>query len=267
MMGTDLPNKPLVEALLEIKWGPAAGTAQMLGSGWSDPNYPVFLGIFYNAIKNEFPVIEDQPAKQLPDMISPGMVKTRFRAVAGGWPVVQAGPGILSVNFTSSYTWSLFQPTALKVVASFLEAYTSAGTIGPPKLTSALLRYIDGIETAEFQAMDTLTFVRDKLHVGIDLPDEIHKGAWIGGPLSSLDLRLAIPLVQPKGRGNLRVATGQKEGKPAILCDTSVLSRNQDTPQTVEDLEGWLEQSHVIVMAWFESMVKGDLMELFGRSQ
>src|SRR5688572_5700647 len=100
-----LPKKPLVEAILEIRW---AIQPQADGEG-IDPGFSIFLGRFYDKVSSEFPESENLPAAMMPEQITPYLVRNRFRKTKGGWPLVQVGPGILSANDTEAYDWSTFR--------------------------------------------------------------------------------------------------------------------------------------------------------------
>ena len=110
-MSEQLEKKPLVEALLEVKWGlegPPDGPQK-------DPVYPLFVGQLYALVKDSYSHVEKLPATSVPDEITPYIVKYRFRETENGWPLVQAGPGIASLNFTDSYKWDKFLPLLLPV--------------------------------------------------------------------------------------------------------------------------------------------------------
>jgi uncharacterized protein (TIGR04255 family) len=265
-MPEELPNKPLLEALFELKWAPlTSGPARGQGiTPWADPQYPLYLGVLYGSIRQDFPFVEELPAMQIPDALTPGIVKTRFRATRDGWPLVQSGPGVLAINYTDSYSWSRFQPTAVRVVKSFLDAYTLGGSKPSPIFTSATLRFIDAIQTRKSEA-DIFEFVRKKLHTSIDLPTEIERHERVDGPISSLDFRCSLPLRAPKAKGNLRIASGLKGKIPAMICEFSVVSTAHETPQQVDDINAWLSEAHYVAEAWFFALIQGELHERFKR--
>src|SRR5690242_14184345 len=114
----DLPRKPLIEAILEIKWQLVDG---------KDPLHPLYVGALASLVAKDYPFREQLPAYLVPDDITPQVVKFRFRAAPGGWPVVQAGPGIASLNFTKDYTWPSFQNAAENLWMSLAQAFASVG--------------------------------------------------------------------------------------------------------------------------------------------
>jgi hypothetical protein len=49
----DLKNKPLVEAILELRW--ALSTTEIPGAA-EDPNYRLLLGRFSERVQKEYPI-------------------------------------------------------------------------------------------------------------------------------------------------------------------------------------------------------------------
>ena len=100
-MSKELSNKPLVEAIFELKWK----LKKSENGGQIDPNYKILVGMLYDRLKRNYPQLEALPASDMPDEMVPHVVQNRFRVGKGKWPLVQIGPGILTVNDTGNYTW------------------------------------------------------------------------------------------------------------------------------------------------------------------
>lgn len=136
-MGKQLTHKPLIEALVQLKW-----TLKEIQPGiFQDPAYPLYVGLFYERINDTFKYMEKLPSTQVPDNITPHVVKYRFRKSEGGWPLVQTGPGIATLNLTEEYDWDLFLSAARSFFSDLLKAYSLNGQSEKPKFTSVLLRY------------------------------------------------------------------------------------------------------------------------------
>ena len=116
MPGRLLKHAPLVEAIFEARWAPPAGTTV-------DSNYKLFVGRFFDRLLKKYPEPEDLPTASMPEAFVYGQVQQRFRAEKGGWPVVQVGPGVVTVNDTTRYSWENFQPRCSEVVDTVFEAY------------------------------------------------------------------------------------------------------------------------------------------------
>ena len=115
----DLKNKPLVEAILEVKWG---SVQRATGVG-IHPHYKLLLGRLYERAREDYREHEELPSAEIPDEISGHMVKHRFRRTKDGWPLIQVGPGILTVNDTSEYTWTDFRMRSIAAVSKLFESH------------------------------------------------------------------------------------------------------------------------------------------------
>ena len=101
----DLPNKPLAEAIFELRWA-----LNDVGPGFSDdPGWQLLPGLYYSKVRDTYPHQVSLPATHLPTEVSGHMVRHQFRVGADKWPLTQLGPGILTVNETEGYTvWEDF---------------------------------------------------------------------------------------------------------------------------------------------------------------
>ena len=100
----NLENKPLIEAVFELRWG-LEGSG---GPAFIDPSYQLLVGQLYGELKSEFPYHVALPVSEMPHQMFPYAPHHQFRAQPGGWPLVQFGPGILTVNETELYSWERF---------------------------------------------------------------------------------------------------------------------------------------------------------------
>lgn len=119
MSNKNLINKPLVEAILEVKWQ-LNTIAQNVSI---DPHYKLALGRLFDQLSDEYPYHEQLPTATLPDEVSGYAVQHRFRCASNDWPLVQMGPGILTVNDTRKYTWDDFSHRAINAVRKLSNVY------------------------------------------------------------------------------------------------------------------------------------------------
>jgi uncharacterized protein (TIGR04255 family) len=257
-MGKRLKNKPLVEALLELKWKldeVAPGVLQ-------DPVYPLFLGRFHERLRKSYSYIEPLPAVHVPDELTPQVVKYRFRASKDGWPVVQAGPGVATLNFTESYDWDKFAAAAHPFFDDLLDAYAVEDQGPRPTFSSALLRYINAVP---FDAVgkDVLKLLDTKFHTRVALPPKINSTDVVAGPAQGLQLLVSYPLKTPAGTGTIRFSTGAKQGQPALIWELNVVSTNEQAPQDDGIFKKWLNDAHEVVERWFFALIEGELERMF----
>jgi len=66
MVYPNLKNKPLAEAIFELRW-----ELQELASGMKiDPHYKIIVGRIYDKVSNEYPFHEQLPTASMPDEIT-----------------------------------------------------------------------------------------------------------------------------------------------------------------------------------------------------
>lgn len=257
-MSIDLPNKPLVEALLEFQW---ALIPDSMG-GQKDPAYPIVVGRLQERVREDYPVIETLPTTRIPDELTPYIAKYRFRQAEGEWPLIQVGPGIASLNYTKSYTWERFRESARSFYPKLIDAYSIDEGVRPPRFNSILLRYLNGI-AIDPQSEDLLGFLASQLNTSIVLPDAILARSQIGPSPSEFHLNLTFPLEKPAGFGTLLLATGKYDEIPALILDLNVRVTGDDVPQDAASFEHWLSEAHLVVETWFFTLIRGNLEQQF----
>ena len=254
-MAKQLKNKPLVEAILEIRW---ALQGQPPGPQ-TDPHYKLLLGRLFDRVLSEYPSHEQLATATVPDELVGHIVQHRFRASENGWPLVQIGPGVFSVNSTADYTWSDFRPRVLSAVSKLYDAHPKVNDL---KVTNLILRYIDAVEF-DFLTNSVFDFLRDKLKVNISLPTNLFEGTGVENRPNSLTVQNSFMCSKPKGIVNIRFATGQKASTPAVVWETTVESAGGDVPDMPAGFESWIDAAHTITDDWFFKMIEGDLERRF----
>ena len=134
-----LTHPPLVEAILEVRWRlqeQAPGIAV-------DPKYKLLVGRLYDRLNGDYPFHEPLPSASMPDEMLGYVAQHRFRTAAGAWPLVQVGPGLITLNDTQDYTWKAFEVRSRQLVDTLYRAYPDASTA--LQVSSLQLRYIDAI--------------------------------------------------------------------------------------------------------------------------
>lgn len=258
-LGRKLPNKPLVEAIAELRW-----ELQQVGPDqFKDPGFPLLVGALYGLLRNSYSVAEELPTAQVPDEMLPYVVRYRFRRGKNSWPLVQVGPGIATLNFTKEYDWESFLAAALEFYDKLVEAHQVRSDHVKPKFTSIVLQFINAIPADPAQ-MDVLHFVSSKLHTSVTLPRGITESPSIAGGVTGFQLSLAYSLGSPKGIGAIRLSTGSQNEVPSLLWHLYVQSVELDVPQERSAFKEWLEQAHTVVESWFFALIEGELEKQFG---
>ena len=87
---------PLVEAIFELRWKLLQPDPQRPPE--VDKNYKLAVGALFAKLHDDYPDHEPLPSSALPDEISAYVVQHRFKTRGSGWPLVQVGQGIMTVN-------------------------------------------------------------------------------------------------------------------------------------------------------------------------
>ena len=242
-----LPNKPLVEAILELRWhvDPDRG----------DPNYSIFVGRLYNLLRSKYPYHEPLPTSMIPEQMAGNIVQHRFRISEHQWPLVQVGPGIVTLNDTESYTWDDFGARARDLVKSTFKAYPDSNSL---KVTSLLLRYIDS-DDLDYLSENVFAYLRDKLKVRVVVPRQLFKSVDVKDMPKGMNFLVAYQTEKPKGTITLRFATGTRGEKRALVWETAVQSVNKELPLLPRGFAGWARAAHAITDDWFFKLIEGEL--------
>lgn len=250
-----LKNKPLIEAIFEVKW-----TLKEKGEGLRiDPHYKILVGSLYSKLREEYPFHEMLPAASIPDDIAAHVIQHRFRKGKNQWPLIQIGPGILTVNDTEGYIWEDFEKKIIHAVNVFFEIYPEPEML---KINSLLLRYIDAIEF-DFASDNIFNFLTDKMKPTVTPYDGLFRGTGVDSVPLSFDWRFSFPCVKPEGVIHLRFIRGKKENVDALIWETMVQSTNEQILQMPSKIPDWLNDAHTLTDDWFFKLIEGELERRF----
>ncbi len=245
-----LPHKPLVEAIVEMRWGQEMQP---------DPTYPIVVGRLYERVKQEYPQIEDLPVAQVPVELTVHMVRHRFRTSKGGWPLVQIGPGVFTVNDTEGYHWDDFSKRVKDLLPKLYDAFSASET---PRVRSVLLRYINA-HPIDYPAENLLTFLSKQLGTNLTLPQTVFDRTKVSSSPVGLLIQPIFPMHEPRGTLKLQFGAGRSKNKPALVWEIQIQSTDADIPQMPQGFAGWLDTAHSVAEEWFFQLAKGKLLDSF----
>ena len=251
MASENLKNKPLVEAVFELRWKP-----EKLESGLAtDPHFSLLLGRFFDRVKDEYPAHEELPSAKLPAGVGGQNVQHRFRAAANEWPVLQIGPGVMTVNDTDGYRWGSFRERCSRAIDTLYDSHPRPEEM---RVDALILRYIDA-HKLEHSKHNCLDFLREKMKLNIALPEGLFGKNVERSPVS-FDLRTSFRSTDPNGLVRARFATGARDREDALIWETIVHSSGaEEIPPERENFLPWLESAHSVSHRWFMTLIKGDL--------
>jgi uncharacterized protein (TIGR04255 family) len=252
----DLPNKPLIEALVEIKWSveQVANTPAQV-----DRAYPLFIGSLHERLRRDYPTQQRLPAANVPDEFTPYVPKFQFRPGQDKWPVVQVGPGLVTLNMTDDYSWAKFQAEATRLWGELDATYRPYNDGKAPSFSVFSLRFIN---QSPLNGLTPLQFLREKLHIDISLPVNPHAKHVADEP-ESVILSVAFPMDHPGSAGTIQTAVGNSDGVPALRWELIVEANTDRDPAAVSDFTNWLDLAHEAIEDWFLKMSRGDLYDSF----
>ncbi len=252
-----LSNPPLVEVILEVRWELQEGSVPQTKI---DPNYVLLPGKLHARLSSNYPYHEPLPQASIPDEITPYTVKHRFRHEKDGWPLIQIGPGILTVNHTKKYTtFDEFLPLAVSAVNQLFEVYPETEKL---KISNLLLRYIDAKEF-DYKKEDIQVFLRDKMGVPIALPDKLFNNTGVDKIPRNFTWNTSFKCNKPNGLATLKFATGLSNGKPALIWQQIVQSSHDEVTDMPKGFKNWIRDAHKVTESWFLSLIEGELEQEF----
>lgn len=251
-----LKNKPLVEAIFELRW-----ELQEPKQGMKiDPHYKILIGRIYDRVRDEYPFHEQLPSATMPDEIAGYIVQHRFRKDKDKWPLIQIGPGIITLNDIEGYVWEDFEKRVTYLLDTLFEAYPDAED--NLKANGLLLRYIDAVDF-NYEREDIFTFLKEKLKVNIQMPEELFEQTGISNLPLGFDLRFSFPSVEPKGAVHLRFIRGKRKDIDALVWETQVQSIDDDVPKVKDQITTWVVSAYRLTDDWFFKMIEGELLRRF----
>ena len=246
-----LKNKPLVEAIFEIRWK----LHELAG-----PHYKILIGRIYDRVKDRYPFYEPLPTATMPDEIAGYIVQYRFRKDKDKWPLIQIGPGIITLNDTEGYLWEDFKKRICNLIEILYEAYPDSES--NLKVNQLLLRYIDAIDF-DYEKKNLFKFLEEKLKVSIKIHERLFKETGVNNLPLNIDLRFTFPSIKPKGAIHLRFVRGKRKGVDALIWEIMVQSVGNDIPENKEGIINWVEVAHTLTDEWFFKMIEGELLRRF----
>jgi uncharacterized protein (TIGR04255 family) len=248
----NLNQKPLVEAIFELRWGLDGPPGMAI-----DPYYQMLIGQMFAAIKESYPHWERLPVAELPEGFTSFMPHHQFRVGADAWPLIQMGPGLLTVNDTEGYVWETFFPRCAAVIETLFRLYPEATE--KLRIFEISLRYIDADSLLGLSPVD---FLRN-LKLNVDAHKSLFEGGRIGANSLGLGLSLAYPALYPKGLFQISCSQGKKHNQDAMIWETQVVSRGADAPRQPETINVWLQEAHDTIHDWFFRQIDGPLLEKY----
>lgn len=231
-----LKNAPLKEVIFELFW---EGTTQP-NELPQDPGFENAVGKFQERLASVTPV-----QKRLYPISAPVKVFRmpifQYWKKELKWPVIQHGPGMMSIHETeTNYIWdTYFQPLIEDILRKLLDSYG-----GHLVFNRVSLKYIDAFDVEDMQPND---FVNRNLRMRLDVdyPEPGRKEGF--GFLQQYRLH-DQSLLQLQVNSGANNATG----RPAIVLVTSIEKSGRISK---EGIMPWLKTAHDHCSVTFKTML------------
>jgi uncharacterized protein (TIGR04255 family) len=255
---------PLVEVIAEVRWalkkvevGPP--DAQI------DPYYDLFKEQFLEgAFAKDLPHRHELVPSAIPLELLPAQPRWRLRRSETTWPLVQIGPGILTVNIVPPYNgWKAFRPFLLAAVKELFRCYPLAERT--LRISRLHLRYIDGFDE-RFGLGRYSEFIQRNLGIQSPLNDEFLAAAGNqNGDHNFLVQANFDNRNPPLSKGLLQIGPGQMNGKNAVIMELHCTSEFEGRDNTdIQKVGSWFDDAHEAVRTQFDVITTPALKEAMG---
>jgi uncharacterized protein (TIGR04255 family) len=169
------------------------------------------------------------------------------------WPVIQLGPGILTVNGTEKdYEWESFANQILMAVKSLIEAYEDNLSFN-----MIALRYIDSVSTNRYEFKDWQSFLNDNLNFNIQNNFENSK------KLKQFHHQQVFEI--DEGLLQVVVSNGKSsDDEDALVWQSAVYKTGQLQKDEIKD---WISSAHTVNSNLFKNFTKEQFYASFTQSQ
>ena len=151
-----LANSPLVEIVLELRWN------ILNKSDLSKIQY--LYGDLYSELKQKYPFRENIVPAEIPMDILINQPVHRFRTGANDYPLVQVGPGIITLNTNDEkYFWETFSEWSDEIISAFLKVFPLDSGV---KVTPSVL-FLDFF-LFDFQKSNVNAFLNNGFNIKFD---------------------------------------------------------------------------------------------------
>lgn len=240
-----LPNAPLVEVIFELKWD--------ISNKNDIVDFQYLHGDLYSNLKDKYPHRENLVPPEVPFDVVRGIPVFRYRENNNTYPLIQIGPGLISVNTIDiKYFWSEFREEIINVVNILNEIYPK----GKDLSLTPILTYIDFFEYDKTKS-SSLEFINANFQLNL-----IENFLNEDDSIIRNDLNFTLNYTFKDDILSLNIRDGKiSNNKEGIVLQTKVVGKK--VKYIKKELESWLDNAHELSSKTFKSLTKGDLFETF----
>ena len=256
-------DAPLVEVLAELRWQ-LLPIASMPGAE-IDPHFERGHPKVQEALaENGFSHVERLVPNDVPFEVVAGSPIFRYRLAPDRWPLVQLGPGIMTVNITPPYEgWAEFRRTMEFAVNVVDQVFAFGSEFSMIK--SCEVRYIDAF-TERHGMHDPTTFLTNDLSMPAMPPQKVVEMLKPEDANVIPNLRFRFPVKdRPNDTLALNAGHGKRNGTEAVIYDLRLQHLvPEGVVKTAADVLKWMDEAHQQLHIAFENTISDELRERFG---
>lgn len=262
MKTKDMKNKPLIEVTMELRWKlREVGDEEQV----NDPHYKLLLSRFFDRISGEngpYPHYVELPSAKLPEEYATYVVQHRFFSGENQPPLVQLGPGVLTLHSTmKDYNWNDFKKRIIFVIKKFHESHPNHNEL---ELESLSIRYVNALDF-DYLKDDITNFIQENLKINVKYPDILFESNNIRKIPTDLNLVSSFESTNPRGVIQFRIGSGtavKKDQGRVLMWDVDFESKEHEVIFS-DQFDFWLESVHTIIEDWFFKLIEGNLERRF----
>lgn len=236
-----LPKAPLLEVIFEINWD-ITNTNDII-------KFQYLHGDLYSILKNDYPKRENLVPAEIPIDIMKNKAMFRFRKETG-YPLVQVGPGVLTLNTTDDlYFWNDYREEITKVTNSLSEVFPE---INQTNLILTLT-YLDFFEI-DTETENVIDYINNNLNLNVNqtfIENENTK---------EINLTFSYKISENTLILNLKNAT-VNNNKKGLILQTKLIGNKQI--YTNKEQLNWLNEAHETCSNIFKKITTNDFYNSF----
>jgi uncharacterized protein (TIGR04255 family) len=256
-MSVTYTNAPLVELIVELRWGAtsvvAPGSPQMLvlsTTQTKDEEIFTLVGAGMSAAgygRNE---------RLIPQgfLVPPAQPAYRFRPtnIEEQSPLFQLGQGIFTANALPPYNgWSDFSPVVRKGIEILFESHKRAAAV-PLSIQVAVVRYINAFRDGLTNGRPAREFMRDVMGVNVVLPKVVLSKA---SEPDAIQQNLQVAFSTDAGRLEMSFGEGRHGNERAVMLTTAAIIQ-RDLGSDVESIMSVLTDERQMLHELFRGLTE-----------
>ena len=236
------------EAIFEFRWGSQQASLDTLPS----LDYKLFLGNIFNNVKDKYPITKTLNNAKVPEELANGLVQYQFRKSDSEFPLLQAGPGVFTVNENNFSSLTTFKDTVLKGLDVLYKSYPNFSSLGNFKL---VLNFIYGKEF-NFGSQNVNDYINSQTKLNVSIDPKLLKEAGVEEKMKTMEAKFTLNSTNPQGELLILIGKGKKEEKDALVWNISIVSEFKNITNHNNVIQPWISEAEKSLNKISEGLIK-----------